>query len=80
MKIIIYKDEEPTIRIPESAAVLFTFFKNKDVIKYEITPHELSSNKHILKFTFEDKDFNVGIEDLLAESILNEYRTELVDE
>ena len=80
MKIIVYINEEPTISIPEGVGPLFTFFKNKDVIKYEIIPHELYSHKHILKFTFEGEDFNVGIEDPLAECILNEYRTELVDE
>jgi len=79
MRIVIYKNEEPKFSIPEGAGSLFTFFKNKDVIEYQITPSPLSTTKHLLTFTFEGKDFNVGIEDLLAECILNDYRTEMVD-
>jgi hypothetical protein len=83
MKINIYKDEKIFISVSGQNAT--NFFKNKDNLTYTIEPNTIEPNtkteeRHLLKYVFEEHTFNVGINDAMAEAILNEYRFELINE
>jgi hypothetical protein len=79
MKMNIYKEEKILASIAGENS-LINFFKNKNNIIYTIEPNIKTEGRHILKYVFEDNSFIIGIGDIIAEAILNEYRTELVDE
>jgi hypothetical protein len=79
MKINIYKNDEILLSIP-GENTLTNFFKNRESVTYTIEPNPKIESRHILRYVFQNKDFAVGIDDIMAESILNEYRTEQVDE
>jgi hypothetical protein len=79
MTINIYKNNIILLTISEHND-LVNFFKNKENIKYEITPNLKTDGRHILKYTIEDKKYIIGISDIVAECILNDYRLEWIDE
>ena len=78
MKINIYKDEKIFISVSGQNAT--NFFKNKDNLTYTIEPDTKTEGRHFIKYVFEENTFNVGINDAMAEAILNEYRFELINE
>jgi hypothetical protein len=79
MTINIYKEDSMLLSIPGDNS-LVTFFKNKNDIKYIIEPNTKTEGRHVLKYTFDKQEYSVSISDIMAESILNEYRTEWVNE
>jgi hypothetical protein len=79
MTINIYKEDSILLSIPGDNS-LVTFFKNKNYIKYTIEPNTKTEGRHVLKYTFDKQEYSVSISDIMAESILNEYRTEWVNE
>jgi hypothetical protein len=79
MTINIYKENSILLSIPGDNS-LVTFFKNKNDIKYTIEPNTKTEGRHVLKYAFDKQEYSVSISDIMAESILNEYRTEWVDE
>jgi hypothetical protein len=79
MKVNIYKDNNIFIMI-DGENSLINFFKNIDNVKYTIEPNIKIDGRHILKYTLDNVDYGVSIGDVMAESILNEYKVELTDE
>jgi hypothetical protein len=79
MKINIYKEDTLYI-IVNGENGLSHFFKNIDNLEYTIEPHPENIERHVLKYTLDGENFNIGISEVIAESILNEYRTEFIDE
>jgi hypothetical protein len=79
MKINIYKDEKIFISVSAQNDMI-DFFKNKNSITYTIEPNIETKGRHFLKYVFEENTFNAGINDTMAEAILNEYRFELINE
>lgn len=79
MKINIYKDGNLYIIINGENG-LSNFFKNVDNVEYTIEPHPENLERHILKYTLGNENFNIGISEVVAESILNKYRLEFINE
>jgi hypothetical protein len=79
MTINIYKENNIFITI-NGENPLVNFLKNIDSVKYTIEPNKNVDNRHILKYMFDNVEYIIGIGDVVAESILNEYRIELLDE
>jgi hypothetical protein len=79
MKINIYKEENLYI-IVNGKSGLDHFFKNLEILEYTIEPNPENSERHILKYTLGDEKFNIGISEVVAESILNKYRAEFINE
>ena len=79
MKINVYKEDSLYIIINGDNG-LSHFFKNIDGLDYTLEPNPQNSERHILKYTIEGEEFHVGVSEVIAESILNEYRIEIVDE
>jgi len=79
MTINIYKKENLILSLP-GENVLVSFFKNRENTTYTIESNIKKEATHILKYFFEGNSYSVIINDIIAESILNEYRTEWVNE
>jgi hypothetical protein len=79
MKINIYKEESLYI-IVNGKNGLDHFFKNVDSLEYTVEPSPENSQRHILKYTLNGENFNIGISEVVAESILNKYRIEFINE
>ena len=79
MTINVYKEDNVFIKINGENS-LVNFFKNIDSVKYTIEPNTNVDNRHILKYMLDNVEYIIGIGDVVAESILNEYRIELLDE
>jgi hypothetical protein len=79
MKVNIYKENNIFIMINEENS-LVNFFKNIDNLKYTIEPNINIDGRHILKYVLDNIEYVVSVGDVVAESILNEYRIEFLDE
>ena len=79
MKINIYKENNLYIIINGENG-LSNFFTNIDNVEYTIEPHPENPERHILKYTLGNENFNIGISEVVAESILNKYRLEFINE
>jgi len=81
MNFNIYKDEKIFISFTATKNPLAIFFINKESIaNYEISPDMSAENRHYLTYSFNKKDYSLNINSNMAEAVLNNYRTELVDE
>jgi hypothetical protein len=81
MKINVYKDESLFISFTGKNNPLAIFFINKEsIIDYKINPDLSAEDRHDLRYSFNEKDYLVNINSNMAEAVLNNYRTELVDE
>jgi len=79
MKINIYKGNSLYIIINGENG-LSHFFKNIDDLEYTLEPNPENPERHMLKYTLGDEKFNIGISEVVAESILNKYRAEFINE